>query len=258
VSDEVLINLEKNEVKDMESDQFRFVNKFSDAERKLFSSNAIYIRGQVDLLSRLRANIKNDHGLICWDGTPTYEQLTYTLGLAWDCLLRADEDVKPMTKKWIVKLTFDYGMNQSINALVKSNFDYNKNLEKNSNKLDAILMDDAIRDSFQIMRHWFQYRIPKWLLVVDRMQRFVCAENGFRVGSYVYYATLLENDFIRENLSILAEFGVPRSAIVKLEKYIMPELDQDDVLLTIAQRRLMNVPQLTDYEREKLQLAIGQ
>lgn len=258
VADEVLINLEEDEVKDLESDQFKFVNQFNDAERELFSSNAIYIRGQVDLLSYLRANIKSDHNLICWDGTPTYEQLTYTLGLAWDCLIRPDEDVKPMTKKWIVKLTFDYGMNQSINALVKSNFAHNRKLDKNSNKSDAILMDDAIRDSFQIMRHWFQYRIPKWLLVVDRMQRFVCAENGMRNGSYVYYATLLENDFIRENLSILAEFGVPRSAIVKLEKYIKPELDQDDVLLSIARRRLVNAPQLTDYEREKLRLAIGQ
>jgi len=258
VADEVLINVGIDDVKNIESDQFKFVNQFNDAERELFSSNAIYIRGQVDLLIHLRSNIKHDYNLICWDGTPTYEQLTYTLGLAWDFLLRADDDVKPMTKKWIVKLTFDYGMNQNINALVKSNFDYSRKQEKNSNKSDALLTDDAIRDSFQIMRHWFQYRIPKWLLVVDRMQKFVCAEHGMRNGSYVYYATLLENDFIRENLSILAEFGVPRSAIVKLEKYIKPELDQDDVISSIGRRRLMNAPQLTDYEREKLRLAIGQ
>ncbi|MFS2016050.1 DEAD/DEAH box helicase [Massilia sp. CT11-108] len=256
ISDEVLINLENNEIKDDSTEQYKYISQFSSSERELFAANAICVRGQVDLLQSVRENIRANRELLCWDGTPTYEQLEYTLGLAWDCLLQDVESVKPMTKKWIIKLTFDYGLNKSINAIVKDRFDYARRDPKKAKKSDAILMDDAIRDSFQIMRHWFQYKIPKWLLVVDRIQRFVCAEIGQRPGNYVYYATLLENDFIRENLSILSEFGIPRSAIVKLEKYIRPDLSQDEVISSISARRLYRAPQLTDYEREKIELAI--
>jgi hypothetical protein len=121
---------------------------------------------------------------------------------------------------------------------------------------DEHLMDDAIRESFQIMRHWFQYKIPKWLIVVDRIQKFVCAEKGMRPGSYLYYATLIENDFIRENMSILAEFGVPRSAIEKLTPLIRADVDQDEVVALILRGKLMNRPELTLYEREKLKGAL--
>jgi hypothetical protein len=257
IADEILINLDSDEVKNKNTDQFRFIDQFGDSERELFSSNAIYVRGQVDLLQKIRSNIILDYDRLCWDRMPTYEQLAYSLGLAWDSLLRPEEDVKPMTKSWITKLTFDYGMNQSINQLVKSRFDYSRSKKENSNKSDEILMDDAIRDAFQTMRHWFQYKIPKWLLVVDRIQKFVCAEIGLRPGNYVYYATYVENDFVRENMSILSEFGVPRSAIAKLSKVIKPELDQDEVILSIVRRGLVGLPQLTRYEKEKLSSAIG-
>jgi hypothetical protein len=258
IADEVLINLEESEIKDDSTEQYKYISQFGSAERELFAANAIYVRGQVDLLHRIRENIRFNHELLCWDGTPTYEQLKYTLGLAWDCLLLDAQSVKPMTKDWIVKLTFDYGLNKSINLIVKNRFDYARKNPKNSKRSDAVLMDDAIRDSFQIMRHWFQYKIPKWLLVVDRIQRFVCTETGQRPGNYVYYATLLENDFIRENLSILSEFGIPRSAIVKLENYIKPDLSQDEVIASISARRLYRAPQLSDYEREKIRLALSQ
>lgn len=257
IADEVLINLAESEVNDPWSDQYLSLNKISPEERELFALNSINIKGQINLLESMRDRIVTDYDSICWDRMPTYEQLAYSLGLAWDCLRKSDENVSPMTKKWIVKLTFDYGRSQNINEIVKSRFDYSRNDPKNSKKSDDLLMDDAIRDSFQIMRHWFQYKIPKWLLVVDRIQKFVCAEKGFRPGSYIYYATLLENDFVRENMSILAEFGVPRSAIVKLSQLISADLDQDEVLLSIARRKLMAHPELSLYEREKLQSALN-
>jgi hypothetical protein len=256
IADEILINLDDSAVRDLNSEQFAYLRSFSKAERELFSSNSIYVRGQANLLNLMREQIDRKYEEICWDRMPTYSQLSTSLGMAWDCLLRPEDDLKPMTKDWIIKLTFDYCANQDINAIVKSNFAYNRNQTRNTKKSDAILMDESIRHAFQIMRHWFEYRIPKWLLVVDRMQKFVCAERGLRPGNYVYYATFLENDFVRENMSILAEFGVPRSAIVKLQSQIKPDMDQDEVIADISRRRLTNHPGLTAYEREKLMKAL--
>jgi hypothetical protein len=256
VADEVLINLSHEDVLNPMSDQYHYITGLSPTEREIFSQNAIYVRGQQNLLARLREVIRQDASFICWEGTPKYEQLSYTLSLAWDTLLKPDEDVKPMTKARLSKITFDYGMNKSINALVQNIFKYQRLQEKNSKKSDANLMDEAIRDAFQIMRYWFQYKIPKWLVVLDRLQRFVCGEHGLRSGSYVYYAALLENDFIRDNLSILAEFGVPRSAIEKIGRHISPDLSQDEVLSFIKRRRLATMSELTKYEKQKINTAL--
>lgn len=252
ISDEVLININNENILDKESEQYQYLSNIPENEREIFSRNSLYIRGQDSLISRIRQDIRENYELMCWDSTPRYRQLEYCLGLAWDYLIKPGENVKPMTKKKIVKVTFDYGINKSIIELVKSNFIYKKKLDRYDSWSDKELLDESIRDSFQILRHWFQYKIPKWLLVVNELQRFVCSELGVRPGNYTFYASSIESDFVRENLTILAEYGVPRSAIDKIEKYIDKDLNQDLVIKEIIDKKIHEKPEFLSYEREKL------
>ncbi|UNP89516.1 DEAD/DEAH box helicase [Aeromonas encheleia] len=252
ISDEVLINIDNEDVLDKTSEQYSYISSLPQNERELFSRNSLYVKGQASLISKLRADIREKYHLICWDATPTYKQLEYCLELAWDFLIKPGENVKPMTKKKIVKVTFDYGFNKSILELVKSSFKYKRGLESNKNATDDEILDESIKDSFQILRHWFQYKIPKWLLVVNELQKFVCSELGIKAGNYIFYATSIESDFIRENLTILAEYGIPRSAIEKIERYISKDLNQDLVLKDIFHKKIYDKPEFLNYEREKL------
>ncbi|WP_419173419.1 DEAD/DEAH box helicase [Halobacteriovorax sp.] len=251
ISDEILINIDKKDVIDKDSEQFSYISNLPLEEREVFSKNSLYIRGQDALIARLRNDINSCYDLIVWDATPKYEQLEYCLGLAWDYLIKEDEVVRPMTKKRVVKVTFDYGINKSINKLVENNFNYKR--DNNTKNLSIQeLLDESIRDSFQILRHWFQYKIPKWLLVVNELQRFVCAEKGIRPGNYSFYASSIECDFIRDNLTILAEYGIPKSAIDKIERYIDKNLDQEKVLSEIVRKKLYNKPEFLKYEKQKI------
>lgn len=252
ISDEVLINISNENILDKESEQYYYLSSLPENEKEIFSRNSLYIRGQDSLISRIRQDIKNNHDLIFWDYTPKYKQLEYCLGLAWDHLIKPGENLNPMTKNKIVKVTFDYGINKSIIELVNNNFIYKKKLERYSDWSDKEILDESIRDSFQILRHWFQYKIPKWLLVVNELQRYVCSELGLRPGNYTFYASSIESDFIRENLTILAEYGVPRSAIDKIAKYIDKDLNQDLVIQEIISKGIHNKPEFLSYEREKL------
>lgn len=252
ISDEVPININNENILDKESEQYQYLSNIPENEREIFSRNSLYIRGQDSLISRIRQDIRENYELICWDSTPRYRQLEYCLGLAWDYLIKPGENVKPMTKKKIVKVTFDYGINKSIIELVKSNFIYKKKLDRYDSWSDKELLDESIRDSFQILPHWFQYKIPKWLLVVNELQRFVCSELGVRPGNYTFHASSIESDFVRENLTILAEYGVPRSAIDKIEKYIDKDLNQDLVIKEIIDKKIHEKPEFLSYEREKL------
>lgn len=255
ISDEVLINLDENEIKDINSEQYKAIKDIPKNEKEIIKSNGVQVFGQRNIIETLRNDINNKYHLISWSNYPTKEQLSYVLGLAWNNLLKPTETVRPMTLKGLVTVTQIYGYNQSIWNLVNNTFAYLKTLRHNQEKNDLEIMDEAIRQSFQILKHWFEYKVPKWLSVIDSLQNFVCFEKGLRAGSYSYFSNLIENDFLRENLTILSEFGIPSSAIRKLEKLIPSDIPQDDVIKSIRENRLYENSDFIEYERNKLKEA---
>lgn len=251
IKDEVLIQLDKEEVLNRDSDQYKAIEEIPPEEREIIKSNGVKVHGQKSIFDILREDIPAKHDLICWN-QPNYKQLEYIIGLAWGNLIMEGETTSPMTKGRLVNMTFNYGLHKDIGYLVQDNYDYMREQETNKNISNSDLMDTAIQITFQVMKHWFQYKVPKWLSVLNEIQRFVCAEYGLRAGNYIFYANLIENDFLRENLAILAEYGIPSSAIRKLEKYIPEELDQDNVLDYIRDNRINESNDLLEYEKNKL------
>ena len=102
------------------------------------------------------------------------------------------------------------------------------------------------------MRHWFQYKIPKWHSIMNELQKYICEKNNKTPGNYSFYAGQIENEFVRDNLSILAEYGIPTSAINKLSSSIDKDLSEDDVLKK-AKIIANNNSDLMQYERDKIE-----
>lgn len=252
ISNEVLINLPEAEVKNKDTEQYKALHQLPAQEKALFRDNGLNIFGQKAILDRLRREIDGTYQLLHWNRLPNYAQLSYVLSLAWNNLLKPGEATKPMTVDKLIKTTFDYGYNQKIEYLIQSRFLYLRKKAENSGEIDEDLFDDAVRESFQILKHWFQYKIPKFLLVISELQSFVCQEKGLEPGNYSHYASLIENDFIRENLAILTEFGIPSSAIRKMEAFIPADTNEDDVLDIIKKNRLFENQLFLQYEREKI------
>lgn len=252
ISNEVLINLEENEVIDTESDQYKSIADIPQLEKEVIKNNGVQVFGQKNIIEIIRQDISTKYHLISWNNYPTKEQLEYVLGLAWNNLRKPTETGGQMTLKALVTVTQIYGYNQSIWNLVENTLSYLKRLPRNSDKTESELRDEAIMQSFQTLKHWFEYKVPKWLSVLNSIQQFVCNENGVRAGNYSYFSNLIENDFLRENLTILSEFGIPGSAIRKLEKLIPDNISQDDVIKVIRSENLFNNSVFMEYERNKL------
>lgn len=252
IKDEVLIQLDDRDIRDKSTKQYQSILQIPTKEREVIKRNGLSVHGQKQIIDILWDQIERQYDLIYWNSYPKYEQLQFVLGLAWDNLKTPGESIAPMSKKQLIKMTFDYGINKNIFYLVNNQFNYRRKLEANKDKLSTDLRDEAIQFVFQAMKHWFQYKIPKWLSVMNELQRFVCAEKRIRAGNYTYYANLIENDFIRENLAILLEYGVPSSAIRKLESYIPENINQDDILTYIKTNRLNSHKCLIQYEKDKI------
>lgn len=75
---------------------------------------------------------------------------------------------------------------------------------------------------------------------------------GLNAGSYSYFVQQLENDFIPENLTILAEYGVPTSAIRKIASLIPAGYTEDSIFEYIRQNKDLIYSKLLLYEREKM------
>jgi late competence protein required for DNA uptake (superfamily II DNA/RNA helicase) len=252
ISNEILINLEREEVNENNLEQFASINNIPKQERELIKQNGVQVYGQKNIIETLRNDIKTKYHLICWNRIPKKEQLYYILELAWNNLLKPGESVRPMTLKGLVTVTQIYGYNQSIWNVIDNNYNYFKTLPQFQELNDNEIKDEAIRQSFQTLKHWLEYKVPKWLSVMNTLQEFVCTEKGLRSGNYAYFSNLIENDFLRDNLSILAEYGIPSSAIRKLEKLISDNVPQDSVLKIIKDKKLYDNSVFIEYERKKL------
>jgi hypothetical protein len=252
VTDEVLIHIDDENVKNKESEQFKKLKTIPEEERELFKKNGVLVNGQKNIVEILERDIQKKHHLISWKYKPNYQQLSYVLSLTWNNLLKKGETTMPMTIDKLVLVTFNYGNDQDINQLVSDNYRYFRTLQKNNKKSDEELFDDAVTDAFKILRHWFHYKVPKWLNVMNSLQKYVCEKHDLEPGNYTYYSTQLENDFVRENLSILIEYGIPRSAVDKLTKHIPGTMSEEVIIEEIKSKKLFETSGLIEYEKEKL------
>ena len=132
-------------------------------------------------------------------------------------------------------------------------YNYKKSkVKKLTLERDSNYYNQAIEEAFHIYRHWFQFIVPKAFRVVDSLQRYVCEKQGKKAGSYSYFVHQLENDFVQENLSILLEYGLPRSLVQKLANFMPENLSEEDVLNYIVKNQTHILLMLTPYERERL------
>ncbi|MEP6683929.1 MAG: DEAD/DEAH box helicase [Parafilimonas sp.] len=252
ISDEVLINLDLNEIKEINKEQSLKIETLPQNEKELIRQNGVHVFGQKNIIETIRSDINSKYHLIAWDKFPTTAQLEYVLALAWNNLLKPNESVRPMTLKGLVTVTQIYGYNQSILNLINNNFSYFKSLTEYANLSDNEIMDEAIRSSFQVLKHWLEYKVPKWLSVINSIQEFVCFEKGLRPGNYSYFSNLIENDFLRENMVLLSEFGIPSSAIRKLEQLIPANIPQEEVFKMIKNQDIYGNKIFIEYERNKM------
>jgi hypothetical protein len=252
VSDEILINIAEEDVRDKESEQYKFLSKIPKEERELFKKNGVSVKGQIRILEALKSNIREKHALLHWENFPNYPQLEYVLSLAWNNLIKKGETIRPMTPRKLIKVTFDYSKHQDISQLIRQTYDYSKKREDNKRRTDEEIFDETVMHVFWIMRHWFHYKVPKWLDVVNNLQKHVCEKEGLEPGNYTHFSNQIENDFVRENLSILFEYGIPRSAIEKLSARLPRDLNEDAVMDEIRNRKLFEGSDLIQYERERI------
>lgn len=280
IDDEVLVNIEKDEVKPFNMDRYQHFESLPKELQIILKRNAVSIHDQLELLPLIREMMLDPQkrGDIIW-GALRDKRLYYHLyaifELVKDRFVEGNDKNVLFSTGWMASQTTNYlYSNKSLRKLIDDRISYVAKEFLKKEKPDFVaeqfnlqqftrdypdaarqFADDAIETVFKFQKNWLQYKIPKWLNVVDSLQKYVAKELGIQPGDYSYIAEAIENEFIDANIRILAEYGVPSSAIRKiLDRYgrHLRNLTEDQVVAAIIRNRTLINQCLTQYEIEAL------
>ncbi|WP_298033996.1 DEAD/DEAH box helicase [uncultured Dysosmobacter sp.] len=280
IDDEVLVNIEESEVKPFNADRYQRFESLPEKLKIILKRNAVSIRDQLELLPIIRKMMldpksKSD---IVWSDLRDknlYAHLYVIFELVKERFVEGNDKNVLISTKWMARQTVSYIYNKNIRQMIDDRVAYyaKEHLRKeNPDFIDAYfslkqfatkcpevarqLADEAVETIFRFQKNWLQYKIPKWLNVVDSLQKYIATELSIQAGDYSFIAEAIENEFTDANIRILTEFGVPSSAIKKiLDRYghHLKDLTEDQVVAAIVRNRQLINRSLTAYEIEALE-----
>lgn len=261
IKDEVLIQLDELDINDRHTQQYIDLHNIPNNVKEIIKKNGLSVKGQLRILEQLRTDIRDNQQYICWNGTkPKKEQLEYVLELAWNNLMTETES-RGITFKQLAYLTHAYGAwGTPIIKLIEDRTvylatEYQKKHPGIELTEDMLVQfeDTSVKLILQVVRHWFEYKVPKFLTTINSLQGLVCSEMGITPGDYTQFASIIENDFIPNHLTILAEYGIPHTAIKKISRFIPSDTNDEDLIPYIKSNNLHLTKSLIAYERNKIE-----
>lgn len=277
IASEVLVNLDEAEVRNINDNMQRFQDFMNKDEelRTILKRNAVSIEGQEAILKNLLKDlaIPSKRRLIQWNKIDQnlYKRLQYIFDLCWDNLSTPNEQKSFGPKGWVANKIVDVCFGSNINNMIEKDLEYKakklaqdkgrayisvKDMFANFRLEMQAIADDIIEKIFAFQKNWMQYRAPKWINVVDSLQKYATQKLNLSSGDYSYVAEIIESESINPNLKILLEYGIPKSAIEKIQNVLkfwnqdVKSLSEDQLIELITKKKNELAKYLSKYEME--------
>jgi len=242
---EILIGLDDDEIEENAKPRLEAFNSLPDDLKEVIKLNSgISIEAQIAIVKKIETNLLYYNNQLAWSSLPkTFDNLSTVIELCWDTLTGPGdktyiEGIGRLSARWLASFAFSYINLRSIGAVINSYINEKFWIEKIPDEQKRI--DTATYSILHITRHWFDYKLPKWLNVVSNLQEYVFKKNNLNYGNYAFISRSIEHGFLHPNIAALTEYDIPLSAIRKLEKYISRD--------RTPEMNIINLNQLSDEE----------
>jgi len=224
---EILIVLDDADVdKNVKHKLDAFNNLEGDLKTVLRKNSSINIDGQLKIVQLIEDNLSQYRYLLNWTNYPTYDQILLVIELAWNNLLRPGENKADIrSAAHLAVLTIKYSQFKSVSALINDIINDPFYIERYPDQ--QIRINAMAFFILNITRHWFDYKLPKWISVISDLQEYVLKKHNISFGNYSFFASSLEHTFLHPNLAALMEYDIPVSAINKLGKFLNQDLSSE-------------------------------
>lgn len=280
IDDEVLVNIEQREIKSFNRERYQNFASLPEALKSILKRNAVSIKDQLELLPVIRKMLLNpsQKSHIVWNDLrdkQLYDHLYTIFELVKNRFVEGQDKNVLISTKWMAVQTVSYIYSKNIRKMIDERVVYRakeylkkerltseyssfsmKRFSATHPTMARLLTDEAVETIFKFQKNWLQYKIPKWLNVVDSLQKYVAEELGVQAGDYSFIAEAIENEFADANIRILTEYGVPSSAIQKIldhYRHHLKDLTEDQVIAAIIRNRNVIYRILNTYEIEALE-----
>lgn len=252
---ELLLTIDESDLKEVGREKIAKYDRLEPELKKVLRENpALPLEGQLKIINTIQENIEELFPYLSWRSFPSYQQLLRVLQLAWDNLRRPNESKGGVVSvAQLAVLTLQYSHVRSLRGLIRSQLQQQFWIDREPDYQRRV--DKVVFQVLSVSRHWFDYKLPSFLIAVSNLQRFVLESNGLPPGDYSAYATQTENGFLAQRFSDLGEYGIPRSAISKISAICRHEQSVDEILASIRRTGLARFG-FTSYEMAKVRQAI--
>jgi late competence protein required for DNA uptake (superfamily II DNA/RNA helicase) len=256
---EILISMDE---KDIEVDARPRLDKFNSLPEELKDviklNSGISIDSQIEIINKIESNLIYYHNQLNWTALPkSFDNLSTVIELCWESLTGPGdktfiEGIGRLSARWLASFTFTYINLKSIGAVVNTYIKDEFWIGKIPDSQKRI--DTASYSILHITRHWFDYKLPKWINVISNLQEYVFKKHKMTYGNYSFIASSIENGFLHPNIAALTEYDIPITAIKKLEKYLSQDRtpEMNITFLNQLSDRELIANKLLKYEIDKL------
>lgn len=250
ISDEILFSIPDEYVVDKDRKK-QLMSEIPDDLQNIIRNNLISVEGQKKLYNYIKLNSDN-LSYLKWNRIPTSEDLWKTLHLAYKYLENNYSEKFAMAQA-IMSLNI---VTKSLKETISEREEFLRRRRPNKN-----VHERAIEEVLKFVRNDANYKIPKLLSVVDSIQRYTFKKNGNqKYGDYSIFSSLLENGNIGEPFRFLIDFGIPSSAVKKIEMQFKKNNKTDENIEIISWLKqniqvLKNI--LLDYEYDLLNKSLN-
>ena len=250
ISDEVLFSLPDDYVKDKNRKKL-LESEIPESLQTIIRNNFISVEGQKNLYNYIKSHSDN-LSYLKWNKIPSYEELWMTLHLAYKFLDKNENEIFAKSQAVTVVNLVNKSLKEAI-------VEREKYLMKKGKDKDV--HERAIEEILKFIRNDANYKIPKLLSVVESIQKYTFEQFDGKYGDYSLFISLLENEKVGEKFRFLIDFGIPSSAIKKLETHFKQEGHRNDDNVEIIpwiKRNVRNLKKnLLEYEYELLERALN-
>ncbi|MDF2192567.1 DEAD/DEAH box helicase [Paraflavitalea sp. CAU 1676] len=259
---EILLAIDQQEIQPALQNRLEhFQSLDSQLQEVLKKHSTVSIDGQLAIIQKLERAPEYYHTLLRWQSNFfLFDELAAVIELAWDHLAVAEdkkrvEPIGSLSARWLTSFAYGYNRFKSVAAMI--NDQVNSDFWRKKAPDYQTRVNHVAFSVLQISRNFFDYKLPKWLTVIEGLQAYVFNKYGLRPGNYTYFASQLENGFLDPNLAALREYDIPITAIRKLQSYLADYRTTEQNILNLRQLREVELVRrgLLPYEIRKLQAA---
>lgn len=243
---EILVQMRDADLKPESKKKLELFNSLTEKEKAVIIRNtSAPVLGQINLIKAL----KEDPELLkklCITGL-AYKNILQVIETCCKYLRPVNDNGGDYTDGQIAYFLSLYIQHKNIALMIQKEYDKALAEGRNPN------IQTIIETKLHLIRNWFSYKLPKMFFVLKSIIELV--DEGANTNTYARLIDHLESQFIFKNLIFLREYGVPNSALRKLEKIIRQDFDKKEIINTIRRADLTSIGLLA-YEIEKIRSVI--